>query len=138
MKMFETWVIFAFVSLLGYTLVNLLYKPISKENPLLMAFIIYGSATIIILILLFIQGNFSISSKSTAIAIIIGLSSAFATIFAIKSINLAPNPGYSVAIYSASFVFIAVASVFLFSSTLTIKKVIGILATLIGLILLSI
>ncbi len=61
-----------------------------------------------------------------------------ATVFALKSIKIAPNPGYSVAIYSANFVLLAVISVLVFKSELNLIKFIGIMSILVGIVLLSV
>lgn len=47
-------------------------------------------------------------------------------VFSLKSIEYAPNPGYSLIISKSYVVFTAIASIFLFSAPLTIKSVIAI------------
>lgn len=136
--MIEKWIIYAFIGFLGYFFVNLLFKYVSTDNPLLVGFILYGTAGIAALIFLIPKMDFSISLKSILIAAAIGICSLTATIFAIKSIKLAPNPGYSVAIFSANFVLLTIISIWIFNAPLTLSKGIGVFATFIGLILLSI
>ena len=138
MKMIETWVIYAFVGFIGYFFVNFLFKFVSSENPFLISLILYGAAAGSMFLVLAPKMEFSITTRSLIIAVLIGICSVTATVFAIKSINLAPNPGYSVTIYSAGFVLLAIVSVFVFKSSLTVTKILGVLATFLGLILLSI
>ena len=54
-----------------------------------------------------------------------------------KSLSLAPNPGYSLAIISADVVLVAVASVFIFKSEFTLIKAIGTGLAVLGIILLG-
>lgn len=61
-----------------------------------------------------------------------------ANLLYVKSIELAPNPGYSAAIISLQLVIIAVAAVFLFNSELTVIKGLGIFLALLAGILLAI
>ena len=89
------------------------------------------------LVLLAPKMQFSISTKSIIIAVIIGISSVVATVFALKSVELAPNPGYSGAIYSANFVLVTLISVLVFGSSLSVVKLIGVVAVFVGLVLLS-
>lgn len=136
--MVPLWVVYAFIGFLGYFLVNFLFKFVSSENPLMVSMVLYGSAALSMFLLLLNKMNFSITTRSLIIAILIGISSVIATVFGLKSIKLSPNPGYSAAIYSANFVLLTIVSVFVFGSSLTVTKFLGVLATLLGLILLSI
>ncbi len=138
MKMIETWIIYAFVGFIGYFMVNFLMKYVANENPLMVSLILYSAAAITMFAIIMYGGDFSIQWKSIGIAVVMGLFSVAATIFAIKSVGLAPNPGYSVAIFSSNFVLLTIVSVFAFGSKLTLQKGVGIVATLIGLVLISI
>ncbi len=135
--MVETWVIYAFIGFLGYFFVNFLFKYVSSENPLLVSLILYGAAALSMLLFLVPQMQFSISMKAVLIAIIIGICSVTATVFALKSIELAPNPGYSGAIYSANFVLVTLISVLVFGSSLNLPQFMGVIAVFVGLVLLS-
>ncbi len=134
----EKWVIFALISFLAYFFVNLLMKFLSHENPYLVSLQLYLASA---LFMFFFMGrNFKIKldKKSIWICIATGISSMIATIFSLKALSTAPNPGYAVAIFSSSYVLIAIISPFVFKSSLDSRKVIGIIATLIGLVLLSV
>ena len=138
MKMVATWVIYALIAFVGYFFVNFLFKFVASEDAKVVSLILYAAAAISMLVILMPKMNFSISTRAIIIAILIGICSVTATVFAIKSINLSPNPGYISAIYSANFVLLAIVSIFVFKSSLTYTKVLGILATFAGLILLCI
>ena len=137
--MISLWVLYAFVALIGFFLVNFLFKVVSNENPFVVSLILYSSAVVAMLAIILPSSDISmaISRKSAIIAAFIGLSSVGATIFALKSVEIAPNPGYSVAIYSAGFVFVVIASVFAFGSEFTMTKFAGVLTVLAGMILLA-
>lgn len=136
--MVGNWLVYAFVAFLGYFFVNFLFKFVSSENPFLISLFLYGAAAATMFLILAPKMDFSINTRSIIIAVLIGICSVTATVFALKSIKLAPNPGYSVAVYSANFLLLTIVSVFVFGSSLTTIKFLGVLATLIGLILLSI
>jgi|SRR3989344_6214270 len=136
--MVDLWVIYAFAGFLAYFFVNFFFKFISSENPIVASMIVYGAAAIVMLVLALQKMDFSINAKSALIAALAGFASVTGTIFALKSMQLAPNPGYSTAIFSANFVLLTIVSIFFFGSELTLIKGLGLLATLIGLVLLSI
>lgn len=131
------WVLYAFLALLGYFFVGFLLRYVSSENPMLVSMILYGTATALMFLYLLPHKEFSIPSKSLLISVGIGAASVVGTIFALKSVKLAPNPGYSVVIYSASGVLVTLAAVLLFKSPLTVPKLIGVLTTFLGLALIS-
>jgi len=135
----EAWVLYAFLGFAGYFFVNLLFKFVSSDNAFLVSLILYATAAAAMLLLLAPKGGagFAISYSSAAIAAAIGLASVTATVFALKSVEAAPNPGYSAAIYSANFVLVAFVSVLVFGAPLTGMKFLGILATFAGLALIS-
>lgn len=136
--MIQSWVIYALISLVFYFILNLLFKLVAQENPLIVSLFLYGAATVAALLALIPIKTFTMVPRSIVLAIIIGICSMLGTIFGLKSIRLSPNPGYSVAIFSSGFVFITLVSVVFFGSSLSASKVTGIIATFIGLVLLSI
>ncbi|MCK4967867.1 MAG: hypothetical protein KAS12_02325 [Candidatus Aenigmarchaeota archaeon] len=136
--MVSVWVIYAFVGFLGYFFVNFLFKFVAGENPFAVSFILYTAAAVTMLFVLAPRFEFGLSYKSLLISAMIGIFSVIATVYAIKSINLSPNPGDSAAISSANFVLVAIVSLFVFGSSITFVKMAGIFSVLIGLVLLSI
>lgn len=58
-------------------------------------------------------------------------------LYGAKSLQVAPNPGYTVAILSLQIVLVTIVSVFWFDSTISLSKVVGILFMLIGGLLLA-
>jgi uncharacterized membrane protein len=78
-----------------------------------------------------------LDAKTIFLSVLVGISSVLGSLFAILSIRHAPNPGYSVAIYSANFVLLALTSILFFRSELTIPKLLGMLSIIFGIFLLS-
>lgn len=134
---FAKWVIYAFVGFIAYFFTNFLFKFVASENPLVVALILYAAAAISMLVILLPKMDFAIGGRSIAIAALIGIASVVGTVFAIKSINLAPNPGYSTAIFSANFVLLTIVSVWAFGSSLSLVQGAGVALTFVGLLLIS-
>ncbi|MCK5333199.1 MAG: hypothetical protein KAJ24_01705, partial [Candidatus Aenigmarchaeota archaeon] len=63
---FQLWAIYAFVALIGFFLVNFLFKVVSHENPLIVSLILYSSAVLTMLALILPSSDISmaISKKS--------------------------------------------------------------------------
>lgn len=139
MPTLQPWVINAFGALVAFFFVGFLFKAVSKENPYLMSVVLYAVAAVAAgcVIVFGSQGLARPSLRSIVIAGLIGLASLTGTIFSLRSIATAPNPGYTIAIYSAFFVPVAIASYFVFGSSLGWQQFLGIVAVLIGLVLLS-
>ncbi len=136
--MFPLWLIYAFFAFFGYFMVNLIFKLVSAENPYLMSLVLYSCATLAVLPILLSERTTAVSFRSVGLAALAGIFSVIATVFALKSIKLAPNPGYSVAIYSANFVLLALLSVLIFGSELTLQRMLGVVGIFVGIVLLSV
>ncbi len=137
--MLQPWFIYSLFAFFGYFAVNFIFKLISNENPYLMSLLLYGCAALAMLIVVLSEKRVVINSfKNIALASLAGIFSVIATVFALKSIKIAPNPGYSVAIYSANFVLLAIISSLVFKSELSLTKFIGIISIFAGIVLLSV
>ncbi len=134
----ELWVVYSFIAFLGYLFVNLGMKLVSAENPYIVSLILYFSATVAMLFMALQKAQFSAAPKSIAIAAAMGLFSVGATVFALKAMKLAPNPGYVVTIFSANFVVLTIISVIFLGAAFDWKGIVGTLAIFAGLALLSI
>ena len=135
--MLELWVIYALIAFAGYFCVNFLLKLVSTQNRFMVAMILYATAAVTMLILLAVKGDFAIDMKHAGLAAAMGLFSVIGLVFSLKSVELAPNPGYAAAIFSSNFVLLALVSIWAFGSELTLQKAVGVLATFVGLVLLS-
>jgi uncharacterized membrane protein len=136
--MIELWVLYSLVAFLGYFLINFFLKVLASENPFMVTLLVYAAAAVAMFIVLLPKMEFSIDFRPALIAIILGVLSAFTTVVALKALDIAPNPGYAVSIYSANFVLLAIVSVFAFGSSFNLMKFIGVLLTFAGMIMLSI
>lgn len=134
----ELWIIYSVIAFLGYLFVNLGMKFVSAENPYVISLILYFSATIAMLFMALQKAQFSAPPKSIAISAAMGLCSVGATVFALKAMKIAPNPGYVTAIFSANFVVLTIISVIFLGAAIDLKGIIGTIAIFAGLALLSI
>lgn len=134
----ELWLIYSFIAFLGYLFVNLGMKFVSAENPYVVSLILYSSATVAMLFMALEKAQFSAAPKSIAISAAMGLFSVGATVFALKAMKIAPNPGYVATIFSANFVVLTIISVIFLGTALDWKGIVGTLLIFAGLALLSI
>lgn len=134
----NNWVGYALISFVAYFFVNFSFKFISANKIIPVTFMTYVFAVIIMFFVLLSTKHFFLDFKSLLIAAIIAVGSVAGTIFMIKSVGLAPNPGYGLAIASANVVVIALISPIVFHSSLTLPKILGVFLTFLGVILLSI
>lgn len=81
--------------------------------------------------------NIKFNWKIILILIICGIFSYIGNLLLAKSIKLAPNPGYSLAILSTNIVIITIFSYFIFKSDLDFKSIVGIIFCIIGVVILS-
>mgnify|MGYP001566601525 FL=1 len=124
--------LFAGVTLVQKRLLNLGIHPVIF-GLYLMAFAFIGFlATAIIT-----KQKIMIPNAWIILLILAGLLALFGNLAATYSFKFAANPGYTQAIISASGIAILFASVFLFKSELTTIKLIGVLLTTIGVILIG-
>ena len=134
------WYTFAIIAMLSSTIIFLLIKKLTTLN--LEAWVIYtytGMFSLMIALSYVFTNKISLNVSSTALILlaIIGLFAALGNTMMIKSVATAPNPGYSLAIAAAHVFLVAILSIFLFKSQITLAKGVGLLLTVIGVILLG-
>jgi len=124
------WII---ASLLMFLSSVALYLFVRKSNELktpqqLNNLAMFLIPVIVYLILAFNSGvNFTLNTFQYTIIIVQGIFFSYlGNVFSLRGIEYSPNPGYSLIISKAYVVFTAVASIFIFNSTLTFKSVIAI------------
>lgn len=136
-KMELGWVLYAFLSMFGVAFIHLGFKFVGNRlNPsVLLLYTIMIQGTIYAVFIY--KNKFSLKLSLPLLFILISMAvvASAANVFQVKSINLAPNPGYVSAIGSSAIILVTMASIFLFSSELTLLKTLGILLTVIGVIL---
>jgi uncharacterized membrane protein len=136
----QTWVIQALIATIGFTVVALVFKKLASDGAssgtinmyfFLMVFVglvIYNIAA---------GESFKADYKFFLLLLAAAVLAVFTNIYHIKSLHSAPNPGYTRAIVAFNAVLVAIISVFLFQSKLTLIKGLGIVLAIIGIILVS-
>lgn len=81
--------------------------------------------------------DFKVNGFFIAILVVVGLLNALGNFFLFKSISLADNSGYAIAIANLNVVLILFASIFLFGVRLDLLKIIGTLLVITGVILIG-
>ncbi|KHO49849.1 MAG: hypothetical protein QT02_C0003G0039 [archaeon GW2011_AR9] len=135
-----TWLLYALLGMIFFAGMVLLFKKITLLGvpaSILMLFLA-------IFLVVFYALHVTITKtppKVTSFAIVLIIAAAFLSylgnLFYTKSIALAPNPAYSTTIISLQVLLIALASVFLFGSELSLVKGIGIMLAIVAGILLA-
>ncbi len=134
------WFLLAFISLFLFAGVTLVQKHLLNLgiHPITFGLYLMAFAFIGFLITAIItKQNMIIPNVWVIFLILAGLLALFGNLAATYSFKLAANPGYTQAIISASGIVILFSSIFLFKSELTPIKLIGVLLTTIGVILLG-
>ena len=69
--------------------------------------------------------------------ILAGIFAVIGNFLMFKSISIAPNPGYAIAVISADALLVAIASIFIFKSEFTWIKAMGVILVTLGVVLLG-
>lgn len=132
------WMVYALIAFLAWGASNLGFKYISGKDELVMSFFIYASATAMLagyIAFTFSQRNVSMG-KFAIIAALMGIVSIIGTIAIMKGVEVAPNPGYVLAISSSSVIIVTLLSPLLYESELSPLNLIGVIVVIFGIALL--
>lgn len=138
MKMDWFWL--AFISLFLFAGVTLVQKHLLNLgiHPIIFGLYLMAFAFIGFLVTAIVTKQEIIIPNIWIIFLILaGVLALFGNLAATYSFKLAANPGYTQAIISASGIVILFSSIFLFKSELTAIKLVGVLLTTVGVILLG-
>ena len=130
-------------AVIGMVLLSVMFLFITKVNKLgVRSELVYVLPSIFAvlfgLIYIFsVKIPFVVPKSAWIFIVLAGLFALLGNLLMFKSLSLAPNPGYSLAIISADVVLVAVASVFIFKSEFTLIKAIGTGLAVLGIILLG-
>lgn len=80
----------------------------------------------------------AISKKSFLIVLVAAVFSYFGNLAQIRSMGMAPNPGYSAAVASCQAIFLTILSIFIFGSDFSLLKGLGVALCVIGVSLVSV
>ncbi|MDY6964493.1 MAG: EamA family transporter [Halobacteriota archaeon] len=134
------WIIYALIAFFAWGFANLGFKYISEKDPFVMTLFMYVSATVMLIsytLISFTERDFSLN-KYAAVAAVMGLGSIVGTVAVIKGTEIAPNPGYVIAIFSSSVIIVTLLSPLIYGSELSLLNLLGVMAVIIGIALLAI
>jgi drug/metabolite transporter (DMT)-like permease len=136
-----SWVLYSIIAMIGFATMILLFKKLTIMEPKTEVINFYFFMFTSIAFFLFstlrkVQLHFP--GKSLALFILLAVIAVVANYASVSAIRSAPNPGYVRGIQSFEVVIITIAAFFLFRSEITTVKVIGMLLSLCGVVLLSI
>jgi len=138
MKM--NWFILALIAMISFTILFLILKKIADFGINSAVIYFYTSILAALVALIYIFGSnlrLNVNTYSLFLLIIVGIIAFIGNVFLIESLKVAPNPGYSLAVIAMNNVLVAIISVFVFKSEITLIKGFGILLAIIGTILLG-
>lgn len=134
------WFLLAFISLFLLAGLTLVQKHLLNLgiHPIIFGLYLMAFAFIGFLITAIItKQKMTVPNAWIIFLILAGILALFGNLAATFSFKLAANPGYTQAIISASGIVVLFAAIFLFKSELTMIKLIGVLLTTIGVVLLG-
>ncbi|MBI2672552.1 EamA family transporter [Candidatus Woesearchaeota archaeon] len=134
------WIIYAMLGMISLGIMSLLLKKLTIENlraEVMLLFLFIFAAVFYLLQILVTKTQIKINYFLIFLIIAAALFSYIGNLFLVKSIAIAPNPAYSIAIISLQTILVAVGSYFIFNSQLTVINLLGVVLGLIAIILLS-
>lgn len=133
------WIFYALIAFFAWGIANLGFRYISEKDPVAMTLFMYVAATAVLggyTLVTFGDRDVSLN-KYGIVAALMGLGSIVGTIAIIKGTEIAPNPGYVIAISSASVIIVTLLSLFIYGSELSLINLIGVVTVVVGIALLS-
>jgi drug/metabolite transporter (DMT)-like permease len=135
-----SWILFAFGAMIFLTLMFLLEKKVltlGVGSGQLLFYINLVVAVMVFIFLLSTKESIKINFWMFALIALIGLFAFLGNYLLLKSINVSPNPGFSLAIAGVHVLLVTIISIFLFKSDFTWTKIVGTIFAVIGVILLG-
>jgi len=138
MKM--NWLTYALLGMVFIAIMSLIFKKLTIEKlqaEVILVFL-FGFAFVFYLTQVIITKTpVNVNYYLIILLILAAFFSYLGNLFQVKSIGLAPNPAFSIAIISLQTILVAVGSYFIFNSNLTLLNGIGIVLGVIAIVLLS-
>lgn len=133
------WFLYALLGMVLFSVMLLIFKKLTADlKPNVLLLFIFGFGMIFYLAdIVYANSPFNLNLKLVLLLLIAAFLSYLGNLLYVKSISLAPNPGYSAAIISFQVILITFGSYFLFGSQITVKGLVGIVMGVIAIILLS-
>lgn len=134
------WFLYALIAMVSFTFMFLFLTQIGKlglraEITLVYYFIV--AAVIIAVYGLSSKLQFNVSQYLLLFILLAAIFGAIGNVFLLKSMTSAPNPGYAIAVSGIHIMLVAVISIFLFNAEFTLVKILGVVLSVTGVILLS-
>lgn len=136
-----TWPTLAIFSAVCFAVNLLILKWAANAGlpPQVSLFFLYSGGAVCFLSHAWMKGSsLVVDTKILLVLCLTGIISYVGNLLQVKSLTLAPNPGYTAAIVASQAIIVATGSIFLFHSTLTTFKTLGIAFCVIGVALISI
>ena|SRR3989344_1483805 len=139
MKM--NWLTYALLGMVFIAIMSLIFKKLTIEKlqaEVILVFL-FGFAFVFYLTQVIITKTpVNVNYYLIILLILAAFFSYLGNLFQVKSIGLAPNPAFSIAIISLQTILVAVGSYFIFNSTISLLNGVGIVLGIIAIVLLSI
>jgi|SRR3989344_1580242 len=135
------WILSAILAALSFTFMILIYKKLLllNINQNILNLFIFGLVFLGFgIVLVSTKTSIKITFFMLILLIIAAVFSLLGNYFQVKAVNDAPNPGYAITLQSTSLILITILSIFLFKSSFSWVKLVGILVVIFGSYLLSI
>ncbi len=132
------WFSLALLSMFAFSAMWLAYRKLGElglSSGAVFAYSFAISSAIIFLHLARGGASLAVDGQQLGLLAIASAASAAGNIWVLDSMKLSPNPGYSLAIISLNTILVAIASVFLFGSEVTLTNGIGLLLAVAGVII---
>src|SRR3989344_6778380 len=137
MKM--NWIVYAMLGMISLGIMSLLLKKLTIENlraEVMLLFLFFFAAVFYLLQILLTKTQIKVNYFLIFLIIVAALFSYIGNLFLVKSIAVAPNPAYTIAIISLQTILVAIGSYFIFNSQLTAINLLGVVLGIIAIILL--
>lgn len=134
------WFAYSFISMAGFAAIALIVKQLTRLdiNPDVINFYIFLFTTAgFYPFIYFSDLSFSVPPKSLLFFLLFMLVAVITNHCSVIALKTAPNPGYVLAVRSFNSVLVSVVAIFLFKSEISVRKFIGIIFSVVGLILLA-
>lgn len=134
------WLVLALIATLftSILVIGIKYATTKGIDPTYILFISFTTSAFCALLHMYVRKiSLRINWKIAAVLAVCGVFSYMGNLLLVKSVSIAPNPGYTQAILSTNVVLIAVFSYFLFKSELNLKGVVGMVFCIIGVCILA-
>jgi len=134
------WVSLAVLAMVSLSVMFLLYRKLGElgvRSEVVLMYYFGISAAMLLIQLLKTNVPLEVSQYQLGLLIASAIAGVAGNIFILDSMNIAPNPGYTLAIVGLNTVLVAIASIFIFGSELTLLKGAGVILAVAGAVLLG-